>query len=433
MEYLLFFVYLILFSWLVTRTVFFKRSGLNNDQLIILFLAKVIIGIFYGWIGIYYGGYAEMVDTWGFHYQSLQELKLLSSHPHEYFTNILPWNRSDTRISEFLGSDNSYWNDLKSLVFIKLLSVFDIFSMGNYYVNVIFYSYITLFGPIALYRVFREIFTGPKIPVLLGLMFVPSFLYWTSGIHKEGLIFLAVSLIIYHVYFAIQQHRWSLVRIAGIALGLLIILLMRNFLLVLIAPALLAWLLASKWPEKKLTCFAVVYIIGSILFFTLHYVHPKLNFPEAVVEKQQAFLLLQGTSSIPIRELQPTLLSFIINTPQAIILSTLRPYPGDIHHFFSMAAAVETLLILLLLAVSLIWRKKTEVTTDKRVVYFCVFFAISVLITIGFSVNNLGAIVRYRSIIIPLVVPVMIAYIDWDRVPLPSFFNIRKINNPTKY
>ena len=73
MEYLLFAGYLVLFAWLVTKVKFFTRAGLTNPQLIIIFLLKVMAGILYGWIGIYYGSMAQMVDTWGFHYYSLQE------------------------------------------------------------------------------------------------------------------------------------------------------------------------------------------------------------------------------------------------------------------------------------------------------------------------------------------------------------------------
>lgn len=430
MEYLLFVVYLVVFAWLVTRTRFFNLAGLNKDQLVILFLAKVIAGIFYGWIGIYYGGYAKMVDTWSYHYQSIEELKLLTTNPHEYFTSLLPAPRSGEELGDFFGSYNSYWNDLKSMIFVKLLSIFDIFSMGNYYVNVIFYSYLTLFGPIALYRVMKEVFPDEKIIVLITIFFVPSFLYWSAGIHKEGLIFLGIGLIIYHIYFALQEKKWPLKRWVGILLGILIFLLLRNFLLVLIVPGVIAWILASRFPKYKLACFGAVYSIGGILFFCLRYIHPKLDFPQAVVDKQQAFLTLVGNSSIPISQLKPDVLSFLINTPQAITLSALRPYPNDIHHLFSMAAALEILLLLLLFAIFLIWHKK-GVIKDKKVVYFCIFFAMSLLLTIGFSVNNLGAIVRYRSIALPLMVPVMVACINWKKLPFPAFSNIIKINNST--
>jgi hypothetical protein len=431
LEYLLFVTYLIIFSWFATRARFFNQSGLNKDQLVILFLVKVMTGIFYGWVGIYYGGYAEMVDTWAYHHQSLDELKLLTDHPQEYFTNLFHTSESTNRIDVFLGSDNSYWNDLRMQVLIKMLSIFDIFSLGNYYVNVIFYSYITMFGPIALYRVFSQVFPEKKLLVLAGICLVPSFLYWASGIHKEGLVFLSISLIIYHTYYGLEQNRWPLKRWLGIFLALFICLLVRNYLLILIPPALVAWFIAHRFPKRKLTCFLIVYGIGSVLFFCLSYIHPRLDFPQSVVDKQQAFLQLKGTSSIPIRELKPTLMSFIINTPQAITLSAFRPYPSDIRHFFSMAAAIETLLLLVLFIVSIVWHDP-KVTRDKNVVYFCLFFSVSLLLTIGFSVNNLGAIVRYRSVVIPLLIPIALACTDWKRVPFPSLSNIKKINNQNK-
>jgi hypothetical protein len=75
-----------LFAWLVTKVKFFTRAGLSQSQLVILFLLKVMAGIFYGWIGLYYGGLAQMWDTWSFHTNSIQEYHLLFNIP----TNILP-------------------------------------------------------------------------------------------------------------------------------------------------------------------------------------------------------------------------------------------------------------------------------------------------------------------------------------------------------
>ena len=64
MEHFIFAAYLVLFSWIVTRIKFFRNSGLTPAQLVIVFLLKVIAGIIYGWIGVYYGNLAQMVDTW---------------------------------------------------------------------------------------------------------------------------------------------------------------------------------------------------------------------------------------------------------------------------------------------------------------------------------------------------------------------------------
>jgi len=414
LEYLLFVAYLIAFAWLVTKVKFFSRSGLSQPQLIIVFLLKVMAGIFYGWIGLYYGNLAQMVDTWAFHYSGVQEYHLLYNNPHEYFTNLFK-DPYQSGVSKFFDSDDSYWNDLKGNVVIKILSVFNILSFGHYYVNVIFYSFITLFGPIAIYRVMADVFPARKIPILLATFLVPSFLYWTSGIHKEGLIFTGISLVIYCVYFGIREKKFGIGRIVCLLTGLLLILVLRNFIIIIIIPAVLAWLLASRWPKCGLAIFSAMYVLFGILFFTVRYINPNFDFPQAVVNKQQAFIKLQGgTSSIPIRELQPNAISFLKNTPQAINLSTVRPYPSDVHHILSLAAAMEIDSLLLIFILFLFWR--TNGLKSRNLIYFCIFFSLSLLLAIGFSVNNLGAIVRYRSVMMPLLVVPMVAQINWKKI-----------------
>jgi hypothetical protein len=50
-------------------------------------------------------------------------------------------------------------------------------------------------------------------------------------------------------------------------------------------------------------------------------------------------------------------------------------------------------------------------------------------LAIGFSVNNLGAIVRYRSIMLPLLVIPMVALIDWKRLNKLFSNGIKNKNN----
>jgi hypothetical protein len=413
LDYLLFVGYLVLFAWLVTKVKFFTRSGLSQSQLIILFLLKVMAGIFYGWIGIYYGGLAQMWDTWGFHAGSIQEYNLLFQNPHEYFTNLFN-NPYEGGVSKFFGSTDSYWNDLKGNVFIKILSVFNIFSFGNYFVNVIFYSFFTLFGPIATYRVMKDVFPGKKLAVLLATFLIPSFLYWTSGIHKEGLLFTGISLIIYSIYFGTKEKRFGFKRIVSLITGLLLILTLRNFILVIIVPAIVAWLVSNRWPKHGLAIYFSLYMLFGVLFFTTRYISPGLDFPQAVINKQQEFIRLSGGSSIQMKQLKPDAISFLKNTPQAITLSAIRPYPSDVKHILSLAAAIEINALLFMFILFVFWRKNG--IQSKNLVYFCIFFALSTLLAIGFSVNNLGAIVRYRSIILPFLIIPMVAMVDWGRV-----------------
>jgi len=428
LEYLLFVGYLVLFAWLVTKIKFFNRSGLTNPQLIIIFLLKVMAGIFYGWVGIYYGNHAQMVDTWSYHYSSIQEYNLLYQNPHEYLVNLFR-DPYEGGVTKFLETNNSYWNDLKGNIFIKILSIFNIFSFGHYYTNVIFYSFISMFGPIAVYRVMNDVYPGKKLQILIAVFLIPSFLYWASGLHKEGLIFLGFSLVIFNFYFGLKRKKISTGNILIILLGLLLVLTLRNFLIIILIPALIAWLLASKFPKRPLAVFAICYLCFIIFFFSANYIIPNLNFPQAVVTKQKEFAaLLGGNSSVPMKKLEPTFSSFIINTPQAISLSMIRPYPSDVKHILSLAAAVEIDVLLFLFFVFLFWKKRNE-NQSPIFIYFCLFLSFSILITIGYAVNNLGAIVRYRSIVLPLLLVPVFCGINWQKISSVLFNNIRNKNN----
>ena len=129
------------------------------------------------------------------------------------------------------------------------------------------------------------------------------------------------------------------------------------------------------------------------------------------------------------KKLQPTAISFLKNTPQAINLSTIRPYPSDVRHILSLAAAIEIDVLLLMFVLFLLF--PTNGLQSKNLVYFCIFFSLSLLLAIGFSVNNLGAIVRYRSVILPFLVIPMAAQIDWGRLGRLFSNNIKNKNNVT--
>ncbi|HEX2607582.1 MAG TPA: hypothetical protein VHK91_09395 [Flavisolibacter sp.] len=427
MDHLLFAAYLVLFAWLITKIKFFTGSGLNASQLIIVFLLKVMAGIFYGWIGVYYGQMAQMVDTWAYHYESIKEYHLLQTHPADFFSNIFH-NSYENGYSNFLISKNSWWNDLKGNFVIKVLAILNLVSFGNYYVNLIFYSFLTLFGPIAIFRVMKDLFPGKQLTILASIILVPSFIYWSSGIHKDGLLFVGLSLITYSVYFSLKENKFTLSRLVSLAIGILLVLALRNFLIVPLIPALLAWILASRLKLRPIIVFLSIYLIFIVLFFTMRYLLPSVDLPNAVVIKQEEFLALSGGSAVTVEKLTPEFTSFLKNTPQAAALSFIRPYPTDVRHLLSLAAAIEINFLIVLFLIFLFWHKRSTKPVSPAVLFF-IFFSFSVLMMIGYTVNFLGAIVRYRSIVFPFLLVPMIASINWGA--LKQLFNnyILKNNN----
>lgn len=367
-----------------------------------------------------------MVYTWAYHYESIREYHLLKSDPGEFFLSLFR-NNYEGGYTNFLVSQNSWWNDLKANFLIKIMALFNLFSFGHYYINLIFYSFLSLFGPVAIYRIMQDVFPKKKIAVLLATFLVPSFIYWTSGLHKDGLIFLGFALVAYHLYFGLKEKSFPFYRVGYILLGFVLVLILRNFFILALVPAVIAWILASKLRYKPVMVYSAVYLAAALVFFTAKYIHPKLDFAEAVVLKQKEFLSLGGGSAVAVNELQPTVVSFILNAPQAFALSTIRPFPSDVHHLLSLAAAVEINALILVFFVFLFWRKNGTALTPFLL--FCLFFSFSLLMMIGYSVNILGAIVRYRCFVFPFLVVPMMAKIDWNKISSLLLGNIVNKNN----
>ncbi len=412
MFYLLFIFYLVLFCWLLTRIKFCKESGLGNRIIIFLFLIKVIAGLVNGYINMeYYPG----TDISNFHKHGIAEYYLLFNNTSEYFTNIFHSNHNNS-YSGFMESSNSFWNDTRSNLIEKMLSIFDIFSGRNFYINTLFYNFLIFFGCVGLYKVFIKIFPSNSRLLIACIFLLPSFIYFSSGIHRDGLIFLSLSQIIYHLFFLLRNKTPSWKRSLIILLFLLLILLLRNFVFITIVPALIAWIVAELKPRYAFHVFAGIYFLIGIMFFCSGYLSPKSNLPGYVSSRQLKFIEIGkgGASAININPLYPNFRSFLNNTPQALNHSLMRPYLTEHQNFLYIPATVEIFLYEIIFVLFLFFRKKNM--GINPLIYFSVFFSISMFLVIGYTIPIIGAIVRYRSIYFPLILIPLMCYTDWHKL-----------------
>ncbi|MBI1779979.1 MAG: hypothetical protein HYR66_01200 [Sphingobacteriales bacterium] len=368
-------------------------------------MLKVFAGVIYGFIYSRIPDHKIYADTWRFYYESLDETDLLFHDPVQYLTNIFhnPYNRGYERL--FSGT-HSYWSDLKSNIMVKLVSVFNIFSLRNYYINAIFYSFLTFFGPVALYRLYVTIFPGKNFYLLAGCFLIPSFLYWCSGIHKDGLIFMAIAFIMYNMQQMNAEKGTGFKRSAYIIACLIFILPMRNYVSVALIPPLLAWLMIKKFKQRPWLSFVVVYSFFGTLFFITRFFDPKINLPLSFSIRQAEFIKLKGNSYIETTRLKPGFKSFVNNLPEALNHSLLRPYPTEVKNVQYLLAAIEVIAFIILIIMFLYKGKRVF---DKPSVLFAFFFSLSLFMIIGYIIPNIGAIVRYRSILLPLTIAPMLA------------------------
>jgi hypothetical protein len=350
-------------------------------------------------------------DTVAFHNMGTDDFNLLLRNGREYFSQIFhnPYVHGYSRLFD---DYHSFWNNLRTILIVKMVSIFDFFSFKDFWINSLFFNFIVFFGCAALYKVFVRVFPQSGIPLILCIFLFPSALFFSAMIHRDGLIFLAISMVVYHLYF-FKKGGNIFKRIVIISLFLLLIFCLRNYVFLLLIPALMAWMLAEKFPKKSLMIFVATYFLGLLFFFLSGLISPKIDFPGYVAKRQESFIQIgkQGNSTIKVDTLKPTFGSFIKNAPQAFDLAFLRPYLSKINETAFAPFALEILLIQILLVLLIFFHKKTP--EIQPIIYFNLFFSISALLIGGYVVPIIGAIVRYRSIyFIFLLIPV-VCYIDW--------------------
>lgn len=410
MSYILFFGYLILFCWLLYKIKFIRECGLSQKTIIILFLIRIVAGIINGYINLYY---YPGSDVSVFHHDSILEYDLLMHDPKAYLSNIFQYNNSYTA---FLDTTDSFWNNLRSDFIIKLLSIFNIFSRCNFFINTLFFNLLIFFGAVAFYRVFSTIYQNNKKLLIFAIFLLPSVIYFTSGIHRDGFIYLALGIISYHLFFLIKEKSSLLKKIIWVFIGFILIFFLRNFVLIALIPAVTAFLIVQKKQTQALFYFIVVYSVFILLFFLAAYVHPSFNLPNYVSERQIDYIEIakQSGSAININPLFPTFRSFLNNAPQALNHSLMRPYITETHTWLSILSALEILLYELLFLLFLFFRRKNILR--HPFIYFCIFFSVSMFLMIGYTIPIVGALVRYRSIYFPFLIVPLLFNIDWKGI-----------------
>lgn len=414
MNYLLFVVYLLVFCWLLLRILFIKKSGIDSKVILGLFLFKIIAGIAIGWLSVHFYGAGN--DYWDVNREAWNEYRLMVTDPGKYLTNLFTSGYPEG-YSGLFSSYNSYWNDLRGNIIIKLVSVFDIFSRGDYYINSLFFNFFVFFGHVLLYRLFIKLYPGNKMLVMTGCFLLPSTLYFSSGIHKDGMVFLMLSLFIYILFQCLRQNKVTVKRLLFAGISLLLLFGLRNFIFLALVPATIAWIVTENTKAPALRIFTMVYLLTGILFFTAGLVFEKINPPEVVTQKQAEYLRLPySATQIYLNPLQPNFSSFAVNAPQALNHSFLRPYLWELPSKALLPLNIELAAYQVLVLLFLFFRKKETGITDRPFILFALFFTSTVFLLIGYIVPNLGSIVRYRSLYLPLLITPLLCTINWDRL-----------------
>jgi len=294
------FVYILLFSALIF---FYKRRvelGLPRWAFVLAFLVKVASGFFLTFI--YSSHYTDRSTADIFKYYDDAKImhQALSEKPADYFSMLSGVGNDNLYYDTTYYAKMNHWykrNDFGNYndnhTIIRLNALIMPFSFGSFHVHTVFMCFISFLGLFALYKFFLSLFKSKAFLIYLVVFFIPSVVFWGSGVLKEGLLLFSLGTLLLSFYELFILKRISFKYGLLLFVSLFLLLINKNYLLLVILPSLLAYYIVERFKVKRVFLFFVSF---HFMLFVLFYVGIKVGLDKKpialIVQKQKDFINL---------------------------------------------------------------------------------------------------------------------------------------------
>lgn len=424
---------IILTSFLLVKLKILKLEGIGKVWVLAAFYVKIISGIILFFIYTNYYDSRKEADIYRYFDDSKIMYDALSENPKDFFAMVSGiGDKTEYFKDKYYAEMDNWYQQYPTVVYddthtiIRINALLRIFSSGYFFVHLLVFIIMAFLGFIALYKTFVRYFAKNKGYLFFALFFIPSVVFWSSGILKESFLFFALGLFIY----SYQQLIYNTINykyILCFIIGLFCLFHVKTYVLAAFIPLIIAnfWIVRSN--NKRAFLKYIIVLLAFLGFAVLlAAVNNEYDVFALLSRKMKDFkniaILSNAGSMIEPISLKPTLWSFIQNTPTAIFNVLFRPLPSDISSLIILPAFLENILIVLTIITAIFFHVKK--IKHERVFWFCIFFALILAAIIGLSTPVLGAIVRYRTPFLPFLFIALFLIIDFNKVL--KFLKIKK-------
>jgi hypothetical protein len=311
------------------------------------------------------------------------------------------------------------YDDNQTFTVSRVVAHILLISFNSYLISSVILAGISFVGSWKLYLMFKDVFSNKRVAAISAL-FIPSVLFWGSGISKDTITLASASYLIYGVYFTFSKKEVKLSRIVGMAISLYFILSIKPYIFLALSPGVILWLLSepiSRLKSRFLRRFSIPIIAGisSILFFVLiqqldgllgSYATGEI-LEKAIVTQEDLKQDYYGGNSFDIGEVSPTIGGVLSKVPIATFYGLYAPTLLQIRNVEMLLSALENTFLIFLtlkLLATLKFRKIFTATLDNPILLFSILFSLLLAFSIGFTTPNYGAMIRFKIPLIPFFV-----------------------------
>jgi hypothetical protein len=379
--------------------------------LLVKMLGAISLGLVYYF---YYGG-GDTVN----YFQTASALSELMVND---FDNFIYVYFGSPNISEryLMGSnvEFTYWVGDTYAFFVSKCFTPIVFITGkSYMASAIIVASICYLGVWRLYLVFINEFPHLHKQLRIPILYMPSVIFWGSGLMKDSITFSAACLYVHGFYWFFIKKKKNPSFFGAILLGSTLLLSIKPYILFALFPGSIIWVVAMRVTKIKNTFLrvmlapAIIAIGGIIILVVMQYIGGSLGdysadkiIDKAAVSQKDLKQSYYGGNSFDIGDYEPTVLGILSVSHKAIFATLFRPTVLDVKNVVMFLSAVENTFILffcIYLLIKLNFFDFFRLIRAHPLVLFSFIFSIFFAVSVGVSIANFGTLVRLKIPCIP--------------------------------
>lgn len=416
-----FLILIIVITWALGRI--YASNKIKTDSTYKYFMAALMIKMasVMAFCIIYMTAYGGDTQSY-FHNMSVLR-NLFFEDPAKYF-DIVIHNIDKSKFYYFnwsTGYPNYMWKDSNSYLVARLLSPLAILTNNSFLISSLIVSILSFFGGWKLFLLFTRKYYDLKNEMAIACLYLPSVLFWGSGIMKDTIIVFCLAFILISID-KFTQFKFSIKQILIFTSSAWIIILIKPYVIIALIPCLIIWISYDQYRKiaSKFVRYALTPIFIATIFVGVFFIFSRLSTSlgsygdvDSIIDRakiiQEDLVRAEqyGENSFYIGEITGSTTNLMSLFPKAVMAGLFRPYIWESRNVFMLMSGVENFLILLLF-INVFFRRKIRVVFlligKDPFLLGLLMFALFLAFGIGLSSSNFGALVRYRIPLMPMLV-----------------------------
>lgn len=374
----------------------------------------------------FFNVYISPGDSYGLYYvEGTNIAHLISSD----LSNISWWFTPGTNFDQSLLANPlnaGYFMSESNYFICKLVSFFSFLSFSNYLLINLFFSLIAFSGSWRLFKFFYEQHPQLHKQFAIAILYLPTFVFWSSGILKDSVCIAMLGYVTYSIYNVLILKTGVIKYTVLAIISGYVIAVVKSYILISYLPFFMLYLLLNnvkliRKTSTKMTLllsFFIITIIGFVSFSgRLQEAMGGLaidQLTETVKKQQDLFINISDAAESSFSlgvEFDGSNGSLVRMAPAAVAATLFRPYLWESKKLSTLLSSLESL-ALMLFTLYVFFKAGPlhfflSVFKDPLVM-FCFFFSIVFALFVGATTLNFGTLVRYKIPCMPFYIISMV-------------------------